>query len=905
MTETVFLTGATGFVGTQTARRLMAREGLRLVVLVRGKDRVEAAARLERTWWPWPELAGVIGTRVEVLAGDVSLPRLGLEQQAYGDLAARLTHVIHSAADLRLDGPVEELRKINGQGSARVVELALAAHRHHGLTRLAHLSTAYVAGKRTGPVPEESLSDADGFSNTYEQTKFEGERLVRDAAKELPLSVFRPGMIVGDSRTGEIATFNTVYVPLRLYLAGKLPVMPCRGNLPVNVVPVDYVADAISRLTFDDSAVGRTFHLTVPPRLLPTARELLDAVREWAAGALNIRLRAPVMVSVPESLLDRKVLRAVPSALLSYFKEDRQFGTDNTEGLLGPCAMNWREVLPRLLEYGASQGFLHASGRTAHEQVVFRLQSRTRPVRFHEIADGRETTRTAAEVRQEISRAVGGLRALGVARGDRIAVAGLNGVRYLVLDVALGLCGAVSVPLYYTTPAAEMDDILRSSGSRLLFIGAPGLIPELAKSGVHLPVISFCRKLPGPAPGLGIMPWEDFLELGSGFDQSPAAVRLSDDATLRFTSGTTGRPKGALFRHDQVRWMARTIASLIPWKVRVRPASWLSFLPMSHVVEGILGTYSPWYLPAPIDIWFLEDFRALSGALPKARPSVFFSVPRFYEKLWDSFTSRPLGRLYRGLPDGLLQKLLLPVVRYTVLRAAGLNRCAQLISGSAPASPALLACFEKLGITIHNAYGLTEAPLVTLNRFGANKPGTVGAPLPETQVRIAADGEVLVKGPQVTTGYDERAGAIRQPFDDGWLLTGDLGHLEDGSLVLDGRKKDLIVTSYGKNIHPGKIETMLKGIPGIVEAMVIGEGRPFCTALLWARDAAADVEECIREMNGRLSHPEQIKKWSVLKNDLSIEGGELTGNLKLKRQIILRRFGATIDGMYAAGRESA
>ncbi|HVO37417.1 MAG TPA: AMP-binding protein [Spirochaetia bacterium] len=905
MTETVFLTGATGFVGTQTARRLMARDGLRLVVLVRGKDRAEAAARLERTWWLWPELAGAIGTRVEVLAGDVSLPRLGLGQETYDGLAARVTHIIHSAADLRLDGPVEELRKINVQGSAQVVELALAAQRHHGLARLAHVSTAYVAGRRTGPVPEESLSDADGFSNTYEQTKFEGERLVRDTAKGLPLSIFRPGMIVGDSRTGEIATFNTVYVPLRLYLAGKLPVMPCRGNLPVNVVPVDYVADAIARLTFDDRAVGRTFHLTVPPRLLPTACELLEAVRAWAAQALNVRLRAPVMISVPDSVLDRKLLRAIPSALLSYFKEDRQFGTENTEGLLGPCTMNWKDALPRLLEYGASQGFLHTSGRTAHEQVVFRLQSRTRPVRFHEIAEGKEATRTAADVRQEISRAVSGLRALGVARGDRIAIAGLNGVRYLVLDVALGLCGAVSVPLYYTTPAAEMDDILRSSGSRLLFIGAPGLIPELAKCEVRLPVISFCRKLPETAAGLRIMPWGDFVQLGRGRDSVVAPVRLSDDATLRFTSGTTGRPKGALFRHDQVRWMAQTIASLVPWKARVRPASWLSFLPMSHVVEGILGTYSPWYLPAPVDIWFLEDFRALSSALPRARPSVFFSVPRFYEKLWDSFTSRPLGRMYRGLPDGLLRRLLQPMVRFAVLRAAGLDRCAQLISGSAPASPALLAGFETMGITIHNAYGLTEAPLVTLNRYGANRPGTVGAPLPETQVRIAADGEVLVKGPQVTTGYDERAGALRQPFEDGWLLTGDLGHLEDGSLVLDGRKKDLIVTSYGKNIHPGKIETMLKGIPGIVEAMVIGEGRPFCTALLWARDMAADVDDGIREMNGRLSHPEQIRKWSVLKNDLSIEGGELTGNLKLKRQVILQRLGATIDGMYAAGRESA
>ena len=323
---------------------------------------------------------------------------------------------------------------------------------------------------------------------------------------------------------------------------------------------------------------------------------------------------------------------------------------------------------------------------------------------------------------------------------------------------------------------------------------------------------------------------------------------------------------------------------------------------MNHVVEGILGTYAPYYLPAPVDIWFLEDFRALARSLPRVRPTVFFSVPRFYEKLWESFASRPPGRLYKRLPGGILRNLARPVLRAALLHKAGLDRCAQLISGSAPASPALLSAFDELGITIHNAYGLTEAPLATLNRCGANRPGTVGIPLPETMLSIAEDGEVLVKGPQVTQGYE---GAAEQPFRNGWLQTGDLGHLEDdGSLVLDGRKKDLIVTSYGKNIHPGKIEAMLKGIPGVVEAMVIGEGKPFCAALLWVSQAIAGksglekVDRGVEEMNSRLSHPERIKKWNVLVNDLSIEGGELTGNLKLKREAVSRRFAPRIEAMF-------
>jgi long-chain acyl-CoA synthetase len=888
--EVVFLTGATGFLGTQIARRLLARAGLQLIVLVRGKSREEAAQRLCRIWWPWQELAGAIGARVDVLSGDVSVPHLGLTEEEYESLAGRVTHIIHSAADLRLDGPIDELRRINVQGTAEVIALARKADSHHGLGRFAHVSTAYVAGRRTGDVPEEALSDARGFSNTYEQTKFEGELLVRAAGAELPVSVFRPGMIVGDSETGEIATFNTVYVPLRLYLTGKLKVTPCKGDLPVNVVPVDYVAGAVSRLAFDSRAEGRTFHLTVPARLLPTARELLESVREWALVTLSVRLPKPVMIPISAEALDRKLLRAIPKVLVSYFSEDRRFLTSNTEGLLGEWVMDWKVILPRLLSYAAAKGFLHASGRTAPEQVLFRLQARTRPVRFHEISRGKVSTWSAAEMREEILLASRSLKAMGVEKGDRVAIAGLNGVRYLALDVAIGLAGAVSVPLYYTSPAQEMEEILQASRSRLLFIGAPKLLPELGKMKLKLPTVSFCRDT-APDP---CMPWEEFLKHGAV--PVPAdSLRLSDEATLRFTSGTTGRPKGAVFRHDQVRWMAETLCSLLPWNARVRPASYLSFLPMSHVVEGILGTYAPYYLPAPVDIWFLEDFRELARALPRVRPTVFFSVPRFYEKLWETFSAGLAGKLYLRLPEGRAKSFLRPPVRTALLRKAGLNRCAQLISGSAPANPALLSAFQGLGIVIHNAYGLTEAPLATLNLAGANRQGTVGTPLPETEVRIAEDGEVLLRGPQVTMGYD---GSVEQPFRSGWLLTGDLGHMEDGRLVLDGRKKDLIVTSYGKNIHPGKIEAMLKSIPGIVEAMVIGEGRPFCSALLWVKDSF-DAEGSVEKMNDLLSRPEKIKKWQALPNDLSIEGGELTGNLKLKRESISRKFAPQIEAMYA------
>jgi long-chain acyl-CoA synthetase len=895
---------------------------------VRGQNEEEACRRLERLWSGWPETKGVLATdRVRVLAGDLGRPNLGLDPSTYAELVRTLTHIIHAAAELKLDGELEELRRINVGGTERLLELARAAHADHGLERYAHVSTAYVAGGRTGEVAEEELTDRYGFSNAYEQTKYEGEMKVREAMRELPVSVFRPGMVVGDSQTGEIRCFNTVYVPLRLYLTGRLRLIPARPELSMNLVPVDYVAGAIARLAFDPRAVGLTFHLTVDPDLLPKAQWLLGAARKWAAGGIGET--PPAARFIPMQALARLPGAAklpVPSFLLSYFSEDRRFRRDNVERLLGSYVPDWEAILPRLLDYAVQKGFLHRSGRTVHEQVLTRLQSRRLPVRVHDLAaDGSERPRGGAELAREIGAATGALRALGVRPGDRVALVGLNSSRYLTLDTAIGLAGAVSVPLYYTSPPEEIEGILQASGARLFLIGAPNVLARVGEMRTQVPIASF---LLGPLPpGLAgrVIPWEEFLALGreAGSTQAAAAavsappvslqapVGFADPATLRFTSGTTGTPRGVAFRHGQVLWMAETLAALLPWRVRIRPARYLSFLPMNHVVEGILGTYAPYFMPAPVDVWFLEDFYALSRALPRVRPTVFFSVPRFYEKVWERFAAQAAGRLYLSLPPGGPRRALRPLVRRALLRRAGLDRCAQLLVGSAPCPNRLLADFQELGVEIHNAYGLTEAPLVTLNRYGANRLGTVGTPLPATEVRLASDGEVLVRGPQVG-GRDDPASA--QP-PDGWLATGDLGELTpDGRLVIRGRKKEILVTSYGKNIHPAKIEALLRQIPGVAEVMLIGEGRPALCALLWLKNGSAtplalqEVDLAVRRLNAGLSHPEQVKRWAVLAESPSIESGELTGNLKLRRQVVLARRNGVVEMLYGGsgdGREPA
>ncbi len=932
--QVVFLTGATGFLGTQVARRLLQIKNTRVIALVHAAHRQEALDRLSRAWWDWPELAAELASntsinepsdsRIRVIAGDVSLPRLGLDETSYRQLASTITHVIHTAADLRIDAGIDELRKTNVQGTSNVLELARLAHQDHGLLRYAHVSTAYVAGGRSGNISESDLNGDFGFSNAYEQSKYEGECLVQTAKSELPVTVFRPGMIVGDSKSGDISTFNTFYFPLRLYLNEKLILLPIDRELRVNLVPVDYVADAILHLTFSPDAAGLNFHLTAPAESLPTAGELVEFVRAWARDHLDLRLPEPVFIKVPLPAARYSSERKIAARsghksrrsdlnsllkLLPYFNDHRQFQRDNTDRLFGSYMLSWREFLPHLLGYAIDRGFMHRTERTVHEQLLARLAGKSRPVNYYDIIEGRIIHHSADEIRRAILAAAGALTALGIRSGDRVAIVGLNSTRYLTLDAAIGLVGAVSVPLYYTSPTAEIDHILNSSGARLLLVGAPKILHTLGELHSNLPVVSFCRESDAVDSDREVMSWDAFLDKGVGCTvPARAPAGFGDLATLRYTSGTTGAPKGVSFDHSQLRWMGQTMASLLPWKARNRDANYLSFLPMNHVVEGILATYSPYYLPAPVTIYFLEDLKQISSALKRVRPSIFFSVPRIYERIWEALEQNHIGRWYLTLKSSILKHTLSHLLRRQTLRNAGLDRCAQLLCGSAPCSTEMLNNFHALGIEIHNAYGLTEAPLVTLNRQDANRIGTVGTPLPQTQIQISDDGEVLVCGPQVMCGYFEShcAGKINQPFQNGWLHTGDLGSITpDGSLVLTGRKKELIKTSYGKYIQPAKVESLLRGIPGVVEAMLIGEQRPFCVALVWTQEkeltpeAERDIDWHIAQVNRSLSHPEQVKRWAVLADDLSIERGDLTANLKLKRNAISNRLQQVLDILYA------
>ncbi len=912
--KTVLITGANGFVGTRIALNLLQDKEVTILALVRASGVEEGARRLVREWWDWPELVNAIGTRVEVVCGDVCSPRLGLKETDYATLVERVTHIIHTAADWRLVS-LDEIRKTNLQGTANVLEVAKEANNHHHFERFSHISTAYVAGGRTGDVSETELTDKFGFSTTYEQSKYEGEVLVQEAKNEFAISVFRPAMIVGDSQTGAVKTFNAFYYPVRLYLTGKRRFMPIGRSLRINIVPVDYVAEAVTKLTFDSRAAGLTFHLVAPKQSLLTVGELLDFLQKWAKTELGVKLPRPICIPMSTSGMraviklqrvfqrNRRVSDAL-TALAPYFSEKRRFQRTNSDNLLGAYNPSWKDIFPRLLQYAVYNSFLHRSDRTVHEQALFRLESKSYPVTYYDIVEGQIVRKTAAEMRSDILAVVGALQSLGIKAGDRVALTGLNSSRYLATDLAIGLIGAVSVPLYYTAPPADMNSILLSSGSKIFFVGMPSLLVRAGELRPEVPVISICR---GPLPQnlpRKVESWEEFLSRSAGTNPIVRApVGFDDTATLRYSSGTTGTPKGSIYRHDNLRYMAESIVSIMPWWDRNRRGSYLSFLPMGHVVEGILATYSPYYVPAPVSIYFLEDFRKLQTELPRVRPNIFFSVPRIYERIWEALGKNSIGNFYIKTKSHLLKRLLRRFLKNMTLKRAGLNNCVQLIAGSASCDEGLLQNYRELGVEIYNAYGLTEAPLVTINRLGKNRIGTVGEPMPFTQIKTAEDGEIMVRGPQVTVGYFDKS--LEPPVKDGWLLTGDIGRLTDeGSLVIFGRKKELIKTSYGKCIYSGKIEGMIRELPEVTEAMLIGESKPYCSALAWIDKKHYDqatlesIDKAMVEMNKNLSNPEKIKKWALLVNDLSIENGELTPNLKLKRQAISKRFERIIDSLY-------
>lgn len=881
-----FLTGATGTLGTETLLQLLPQAESPIYVLVRAASTSEAANRLRSIWWEVPSLRDAVGSRIIPVTGDITADGLGVDEACLETLQGDITHLIHCAAETGIQKSREELWRVNVEGTRNVVCFAKSLG---GLQRFVHVSTAYVAGSRSGVILEDDpLPEA--FNSLYEESKAESERIVRSSG--LPFTIVRPGMMVGNSLTGRTRYFNTIYYVLKLMLQGKCRLLPVSRSQRVNIAPADVAARQLVALATSPEAEGKAFHLTAPSGALPRAGELVDSVRLWAKDHLSVDIPRPIFISMPllrglgrrynsrEGAKRRSILSNL-AALTPYFTDNHSFDRSGTDRLAGPYDADWHTCLPVMLEFACRHNFMYLTDKSVFQQALVRRESRHFPVTYYDIKADGVVEVTGSEMNAIIGRYVSKLRELGVKAGDTVALSGINCAEHAAIDSAIGLVGATSVPIYYTTPKDEVKLLLQKSGARWFFVGDTRM--EQNVEGMEdVQVIRF-----GP--------------LGSELTDADStsrypAVDPGSLATIRYTSGTTGEPKGVMFNYYQLKWMGEVLTNLLSWKDRNREMRYLSFLPMSHVVEGILASYAPYCMLCKAKIYYLNDFQSLTAALPKARPTVFFSVPRFYEKLWEQIEANPIGKKYLAMKPGAPRAAVGAVLRKAVLRKAGLNKCSQLIVGSAPMSEELLLKFRALGIEIHNAYGQTEAPLITINLLGDNVIPSIGTPLPDTTVTVTPEGELIVDGPQVALGYYRMESST---FDGGVLHTGDLGRIDSaGHVYIGGRKKDMLITSYGKNINCGKIEQRLTDIQGVEHAVLVGEARPFCTALIWAGCSEEALRDGIERMNASLSHPEQVKRWRIISSPLSIKNGELTPNLKVRRDVVISHFREEVESMY-------
>ncbi|HEY7134053.1 MAG TPA: long-chain fatty acid--CoA ligase [Acidimicrobiia bacterium] len=579
--------------------------------------------------------------------------------------------------------------------------------------------------------------------------------------------------------------------------------------------------------------------------------------------------------------------------------------------------------------------------------------------------DGRWEPFTWREYGEAVAAATAGLVQLGVEPGDRVGLLSMNRLDWHVADLGILAAAAVTVPVYPTSAAEQVAYILRDAGARVCFVEDRDQLAKVLEHRDELAALehvvvfdttdvdvdrvadpdAFCTSI----DALRALGEQRLVREPELPDARADAVAHDALATLVYTSGTTGPPRGAMITHANVMGTVDVITKV----VTIGPDDrFLSFLPLSHIAERTVSHFGQ--IVSGGETWFARSLATLAEDLPQCRPTIFFAVPRVWEKLREAILARvkgerglahalgtrylelgpeavaeAQGRARMGVMDKVLYDVLDRVVGARIRSGTGLDRARVLVSGAAPIHVELLEWLHGVGLRVGEVYGQTEdCGPTTLNPPDAIRIGTVGPPLPGVDVRIADDGEILVKGPNVCQGYFNDDAATRELIDaDGWMHSGDVGHFDDaGYLVVTDRKKDLIITAQGKNIAPREIETRLRYEPLVSQVVVIGEGRPYLTALItldpdqlvpWARtrgkplepealvwdpDLRAAIDKAVAHVNGELSRPENIRKWRILPHDFTVASGELTPTLKVKRNVVSERYADVIGELYAEPR---
>jgi len=547
---------------------------------------------------------------------------------------------------------------------------------------------------------------------------------------------------------------------------------------------------------------------------------------------------------------------------------------------------------------------------TLGEVFALGIQKFQRPDRFLQKVKGVYHPMSTEEFARRVRACAGALAAGGVVRGDRVAILSYNRVEWHIADFACQLLGVADVPIYSTLPPDQCAYILQDSGAKVIFVENAD---QVAKVRGQVPrIVSF-------EPAEGAESFDDFLKKGG----EPPAVKIEPDdlATLIYTSGTTGVPKGVMLTHRNL--VSNMLASASAFGIT--PADTiLSFLPLSHVFERIFDyLFFLW----GTSIAYAEHVDKVAENLLEVRPTIMAAVPRFYEKVyskirksvveqkpwkqglfeWARAVGAAAGEYHRRgsrPPFGLrfrfgLAKLL--VLNKLQARVGG--RIRFFVSGGGALSRDVAEFFYSLGLPILEGYGLTEtSPVICVNRIGATRLGTVGQRIPGVDVKIAEDGEILARGPNIMKGYYNKPEESAKVMIDGWFATGDIGELDaDGYLKITDRKKDLFKTSGGKYVAPSVIEGRLKLSPRILNAVVIGDARKFPSALIVPAKGVTreEIAKEVATLNESLAHHEQLKKFELIDTDFTIDGGELTPTMKVRRKVVEKKYKQLIDAIYA------
>jgi long-subunit acyl-CoA synthetase (AMP-forming) len=555
---------------------------------------------------------------------------------------------------------------------------------------------------------------------------------------------------------------------------------------------------------------------------------------------------------------------------------------------------------------------------------------------------------TWSELLARVDAVAGGLAQLGVGRGDTVAIMLSNRPEFHVVDLAAAMLGATPFSIYVTYPAEEIEYLVGDAASKVAIV-EQSFLPAMLEARQNLPGLEHVIVIDGDAPE-GTVPLSEIEGSDPEFDVVAAAGKIQPDdvLTLIYTSGTTGRPKGVQLSHHNIMVSAKAVQEIIPIEAGGRLISWL---PAAHIAERMAHHYIPVIYAGSITC--CPNPREVVSFLPQVRPSWFFAVPRIWEKLKaglegmlaaqpeeqrkpvEDALAAAIERVrltQRGepVPEELEQKVKQADEQmFSGLRKMlGLDEALSVNAGAAPTPVEVIEFFHALGIPLAELWGMSETcGFGTCNRPGAVKIGTVGPPAPGTELKLADDGEVLVRGEFLMLGYRNAPEKTAEAIDsEGWLHTGDVGEIdEDGYLKIVDRKKELIINAAGKNMSPANIEAELKmGSPLIGQAVTIGDRRPYNTALIvldadyapqWAGQHGLDgksledlsrepkvieaVQAGVDEANKHLARVEQIKKFTIVPGDWAPGGDELTPTMKLKRKPIAEKYEAEIEGMYS------